>query len=367
MKVTSKLALKYLRKNKKRNYAIVLGIALATILLISVFILIASYQEYIVNIIRDEKNWEVELHNIEYAKALEVENYDNIKEVSILYNIGLDSKVNRIEDTFFTVQLNVTAYNENALNKINLISGRFPENNSEIVLSDKIDIGKNVGDTLEITINGVKQEYNIVGIAEKLENEDDFNAINRVNGVMAYYDKDNISPNDKVNISILTKDIKKIYQTVNNLTNDLGLYENEESKKDNIVYNNTLLNYSLVQDREKLNSNQGMKTPIERNSEEFDTDLAKVLGILILIIMIVSMILIYTTFSITYNERIKEIGMLSAIGMSKKQLNSMLIKENGILATIGIVIGELLGTGLMYFIIKAMNILLSKQLESSSR
>ena len=79
MKVTTALALKYLRKNKKRNYAIVLGIALATILLISVFILIASYQEYIVNIIRDEKNWEVEFHNIEYAKAIEVENYDNIK------------------------------------------------------------------------------------------------------------------------------------------------------------------------------------------------------------------------------------------------------------------------------------------------
>ena len=59
MKITTALALKYLRKNKKRNYAIVLGIALATILLISVFILIASYQEYIVNIIRDEKNWEV--------------------------------------------------------------------------------------------------------------------------------------------------------------------------------------------------------------------------------------------------------------------------------------------------------------------
>ena len=101
-----------------------------------------------------------------------------------------------------------------------------------------------------------------------------------------------------------------------------------------------------------------MKMITEANSEEFSTDLIKIVGIILCIIVIISVILIYTTFSITYNERTKEIGILESIGMNRKQIKNMLIKENSILATIGIVIGELLGIGFMYFIIKIINILI---------
>ena len=91
----------------------------------------------------------------------------------------------------------------------------------------------------------------------------------------------------------------------------------------------------------------------------------KIVGIILCIIIIISVILIYTTFRITYNERIKEIGNLESIGMNKKQIKNMLIKENSALAIIGIAIGEILGIGFVYFIIKIINILIGNQIKSS--
>lgn len=251
------------------------------------------------------------------------------------------------------------------MNKINLIQGKFPENESEIVLSNKINIGKNVGDTIELTIKGITKKYTIVGIAEKLENEDDLNIFNRINGALVYYDKDNIEKNENVDISIITINIKDIYNTVDNLVKELKLYDSEEEIEENITYNDTLLNYSLISKPNELKQDTNtIKDKAEINSEEFSGDLIKIISIVIFVIVIVSVILIYTTFSITYNERIKEIGILSSIGMTKKQIKNMFIKENAILSTIGIVIGELLGTGIIYFIIKILNIFLSKQLKS---
>lgn len=343
------------------------GIILTTILIISVFILIASYQNYVVDIVRNEKNWEAELKNIKYAKALEIENYDNIKEVSIFYNIGLADEIINIENNIYSVRINVTSYNDIALNNINLIEGRFPNNDSEIVLSNKININKNVGEKIELTINGIKKQYTIVGIAEGLENEDDLNIYNRVNGALIYYEENNIKADDNVDISILTINVKKIYNTIDNLVKELNLYDSEEEINDNIIYNKTLLNYCLVFDCNNAEQDTIEIMDIsETNSSEFSSDLIKIISIVMLIIAIISIILIYTTFSITYNERIKEIGMLSSIGMSRKQIRNMFIKENTILSTIGIIIGEILGTGFTYFVIKLLNIFLGNQIQSNS-
>ena len=96
------------------------GIILTTILVISVFILVASYQEYITNVIRNEENWEVKLKNIEFSKIWEIENNKNIKEISILYNLG------NTEETFYRygnilTKVNFTAYSENAIKSSNII------------------------------------------------------------------------------------------------------------------------------------------------------------------------------------------------------------------------------------------------------
>ena len=71
--------------------------------------------------------------------------------------------------------------------------------------------------------------------------------------------------------------------------------------------------------------------------------------------MIASVAVIYTTFKMTYSERIKEFGMLSSIGMSKRQRKKVINKEAFILGCIGIVIGFLIGIGLSEILIKLLD------------
>ncbi|MCI9366360.1 MAG: FtsX-like permease family protein [Clostridia bacterium] len=57
----------------------------------------------------------------------------------------------------------------------------------------------------------------------------------------------------------------------------------------------------------------------------------------------------------TYSQRVKEFGVLSSIGMEKKQRTNLLLKESFILATIGIVIGIIIGVLLSFFTVKILN------------
>jgi len=71
--------------------------------------------------------------------------------------------------------------------------------------------------------------------------------------------------------------------------------------------------------------------------------------------MVASIAVIYTTFKMTYSERIKEFGMLSSIGMNRKQRKSITNKESFILGGIGILLGFLIGIGLSGIMIKLLD------------
>lgn len=92
----------------------------------------------------------------------------------------------------------------------------------------------------------------------------------------------------------------------------------EEEIKPSLVYNTNLLNYAGVLDIET----------------EFTEGMLKIALILIIVIMCVSTVMLYTSFKITYQNREKELGMLTSIGMNKKQRKQIIRKEAGILGII---------------------------------
>lgn len=93
---------------------------------------------------------------------------------------------------------------------------------------------------------------------------------------------------------------------------------NSENNEPSLQFNTELLNYAGVL--------------------EIDTEFMKsaiVIGVtIILIIMFVSIVMLYTAFKMTYSERLKELGMLSSIGMDKKQKKTIIRKEAIILGII---------------------------------
>ena len=195
----------------------------------------SSYQEYMVNIARSEKNWEAEFFNITYKEALELEKDKNIKEVSIYQKVGIaeeDFVPNEMKNLGFTKKMNLSIYNKEALKNSNIVlrTGRFPENSSEVIVSSTLQANHTVpkypNEKLILTINGKTKEYTVVGVTEKLET-DVFAMFYSEFGAITIFDSDNIEENANVRATILTKNISKIYRTVGNLAKLMNIEEKE--------------------------------------------------------------------------------------------------------------------------------------------
>lgn len=231
---------------------------LSTILVVATFIILTSYQEYETNIMRSSRNWEAEFKNIKYSDALEIAKDENVKEISIIQRLGI------CEENFFgdsqtsgaSLRILVSAYDENAIKNCHVVltEGRLPEREGEIVIHDgDISAHSSVGDVVELTLNGEKREYTVVGLTStELPGKEGGFSFQFINPAITYYDESKMTDDTIVDVSILTKNINKIFETTKNLATNLKLYETEEEQNENLVYYKKLLNYSLV----KMENNQ---------------------------------------------------------------------------------------------------------------
>lgn len=373
MKITTKLSLEYLKRNKRKSIFSIIGIALTMVLFTVIFIILFSYQKYVTNIMRYERNYEAEFKNISYKNAQEIKKDKNIKEISMIHNIGT-SEENFSDHTEqggigSIMKINISAFDENAIknNHIELLTGRMPTNTHEIVIGSGIpsegitgiteEYIENLGKKIEITINGKKEKYEIVGTAKNLPNSVIGFSTIWIIPALTYFDENNFTEDMRVDVSILTNNIHKIYETTNGLAEKLNLYKTEEEKNSNLTYYTRLLYYELVDVQKIQEEQQFLINQEDVNAEEFAGDLRNIVIALISIISVASIIVIYTTFKMTYRERIKELGMLSSIGMDKKQKERLLLKETLILATMGIIIGCVIGSIISFIIIKYLSIL----------
>lgn len=349
MKITSALALKYLRKNKRKSISVISGITIVTILIVSILLLLSTYQSYMVNIQRERKNWEIEFKSIKYSDALEIEKDENVKEISIVKELGIGDE--NFGDETINTRVLVKAYDENALKNLGITidEGRIPKNDKEVVKTYNINLYNegqaiDIGDTFEITLNETRMQYTVTGIASGMSDLTGVKNGYLQGAAITYLDKNDLSENDIVDITIITNNIKDVYKTGERLSNSLNLYETHEEKINNVTYNTDLLNYAGV---------------IGENNT-FTKNIVVIAIFLILLITISAIIMIYTSFKITYSERIRELGILSSIGMDKSHRKKMILEESTILGAIGIILGLILGIFLSYFITKLLNILINQ-------
>ena len=146
MGVSWKLAINYLRGNRKRTFVLSTCIIISTILITTILLLIESYKECQITNIRNMANWEVGYSEITYEEACLIEKHYNVKEISIIRNLE---------------NSNIMYLDKNALNnfaKNNLVSGRLPEKNNEVICDEYI--GHDIGET----IKDGEQNYTVVGL-----------------------------------------------------------------------------------------------------------------------------------------------------------------------------------------------------------
>lgn len=94
------------------------------------------------------------------------------------------------------------------------------------------------------------------------------------------------------------------------------------------------------------------KLAIDQNSDVFS--LLPIVLIILIIIMIASVVLIYNSFAMSINERVRYLGMLASVGATKAQKKMSAYYEGIILGAIGIPVGILSGIAGIGITLKAV-------------
>ena len=371
MKVLNKLTINNLKLNKKRTTVTIIGIILSTALICAVAGVFSSFQKTIV------KSYEKEPGNFHV-------NYKNVPEHEIKYIIN-----NREVEKFFYTQdvgysklsgsknenkpyLHLMEYDEVALREggVHLISGRLPKNSNELLISKHIEtnggVKYNVGDKIKIKVgkrmsngeeldesnpfnyevyNEEKQEYESNKNTETIENtvQREFTivgVIQRLSYQVETYNSpgytvitlmDNI--NERSNVYVKYKNPRKAYNLIKDVQKVDKMDEIYRGKY-NLLVNTELLMFSGV-----------------ARSEGTMNVVYGLIAIVIGIIIVASVFVIRNSFAISVSERMKQIGMISSVGATKKQIKKNVLYEGFILGIIGIPLGILSGVFATYILI----------------
>lgn len=362
MKVLNDLSIQDLKLNKKRSIVIIIGIILSTALICGVAGLVTSFQKTMVDTAKEgQGNYHTIFYNVPKDELKYIEENREVKDYFLSEELGYSylSNPKNVEETPI---VNVISMNDKFIENmsVNLKEGRLPENDTELAIStrinEKFNTNYKVGDTITLNINeteqnmenGIPKTYKIVGIIERpilaIESYDVdwFTAITKMQNV-----------NKKANIAVLynkPKDYIKNIENINNMTKTennedgasfSGLSNKYKSYKYNLMVNKELLAYEGASlDDETLKTIYGLG--------------AFIIGI----VLVSSVFVIRNGFEISITERLKQYGMLSSIGATKKQIKKSVYFEGFILGLIGIPIGILSGVFAIYILVNVVNYIL---------
>lgn len=362
MKILNILTIKHLKANKKRTILTIMGIMLATFLMIELGLLFSSFRDNgIGTTIKYNGDYHVNL-NIKNEDLNFISKNDNVLNYKYKSSLGY-SLYEGLQNKKY---LQVLTASKSYLDDLKLIEGRLPNDENEVIISNNIkaegNINLNVGDTIKLNvgqrecddkllgesayvveykylsdgtvkivkeehlINTSPQEYKIVGIVEKDIYEEYSNPGYSIFTIS--------EPIDLLNVYVKYKNVFKTIQNSELIIKNLN-YES------NLEYNNSLLYYYGIGE-----NNNFIKFSIA------------ILLIILLLITIASVIVIYNAFAISVTERIKQFGLFSSIGATKKQLRYTLFFEVFVEGIIGIVLGLILSFIGINIILSTINKLL---------
>ena len=378
MKVLNELSVKDLRLNKKRSIVIIIGIILSTALICGVAGLITSFQKTFVETAKNNSgNYHAYFYNVSKDEIKYIEENRGVDNYYLSEDLGYSYLPNVKETDSLEAEekpiVKVIAMNDKFLDNmaINTLEGRLPENNSELAISTRINqkfktnykvgdtITLNIGETEEFNGSTTSKTYKIVGIIERpivaIEpyEVDWFTVITKMQTI-----------NKKANIAVLytnpndyvknTESINQMIKAPNGVKDDNyktfnGLKDTYQSYKYELNLNKELLSYEGASlDDETLRTIYGLG--------------AFIMGI----VLVSSVFVIRNGFAISITERLKQYGMLSSIGATKKQIKKSVYFEGFILGIIGIPLGILSGIFAIYILVNVVNYILKDYVSSGT-
>lgn len=303
---------KYLKANKKRSVLTIIGIILS-VALISTIGLIYKSMEFAQ--VQQVKNSEGSFHlvytNVDDNLLSKIKNNPKVSRYG-LYNTVNDIKVGD------NISVNEVVGTNKALELFTykVIEGKLPEKENELAVEKRIvdKIYKNAKIGSKINFNN--KEFTLIGILENQEGSDIANT-GTVLSINNKLDKEKSAL--LVEISPKT-DLKTALQELKQLSDDRYILEN------------------------------GRLILIEGGSVDGagTSGMVQIASIIIGIVVICSIAVIYNSFQISIVDRIKQFGLLRAVGASRKQIRKIVIREATVMAIIGVPLGLLCGIIFIY-------------------
>ncbi len=400
MKVLNELSVKDLKLNKKRSIVIIIGIILSTALICGVAGLITSFQNTFIDTAKDSQgNYHAIFYNVPKDELKYIEENRGVEDYYLSEEIGYSylpkGKISTSTGEEEKTLVNVISMNDKFLNNmaINVKDGRLPENDGELAISTRINekfkTNYKVGDTITLNVGELKgtsenQNANYydetqIKKTKEIEQEEQATENEIVNTASKTYKIVGIIERPTVAIEPYEADwftvITKM-QTINKKANIAVLY----SKPNDYVKNTESINQMVIAKsgtkENDFNRVSGLdktyksyKYKIKINKEllayqgaSLDDETLKTiygLGAFIMgIVLVSSVFVIRNGFAISITERLKQYGMLSSIGATKKQIKKSVYFEGFILGIIGIPLGILSGIFAIYILVNVVNYIL---------
>ena len=397
MDLLNKLTIKNLKLNKKRTIVTIIGIILSTALITAVASMFFSAKASLIKFeIREKGNYHYSFFDVPTENIKDFELNKKIEKITLVKNLGY-AKLDGIKNEY-KPYVYVKAYSKEAYKNlsINLLEGRLPKNSDEIIIPKhlktngklSLKVGQKI--TLNIgnrTINGIKlnqynpydleqqekitnqttKTYKIVGIMERPSTELEpytapgYTCITLLNNeelkenvdIYVRYTKEGEKNYLNTTANILEVDEKtyvKVHNPKGTAWNSIEEMNKAIEKVSNTKYSYSSNDYLIT-----------LETGITGNSTLHVLGSAAIL--VIAIIIITSIFCIKNSFDISITEKIRQYGMLSSIGATKKQIKKNVYYEALILGSIGIPIGIIMGILASYILIIISNLLIKEILK----
>ena len=331
MSTLSSLAKGNLKNNKSKSILIAFTIMLTTILLTSVGLTCLNW-------VKANKEITIERAGSYHStyKNVTIKELDIIKNNIDIEKFGVLRTVGVAEENENTLAVIYTDENSAEMGNVKFIEGKMPINENEIAVQDgflkAIGIEAKVGEKLTLKYESRKDEetksYDFIlsGIIETSE----FNKANKnYTSIISEEFLKNMEYSDDITFSSYIRVVgdgklsaTEIKDKVKQVAADIGIQEYDVRMNDDYI--------------EAMNPEPEIIVG----------------GIVIALIVILSSILvIYSIFYVSVINKVQEYGKLRAIGATKRQIKNLILREGLVLATISIPVGILIGYLISDFII----------------
>ena len=322
-------------KNKKRVFFIAVGIILSVSLIISLSIMLdtlksSSYKRMLEDFGGDYDGFFYAFDKKDLEKLIKDPVIDK---TSTFLKLG-DYEV---PNSKYILEVNGYEKNISEFNNFKLLQGRYPQSNSEIAIEEWVLNAMpkkyKIGDRIKLNLS--------IGSFQKFNKEEEFT----LTGIFQY--KFNTNQMKNTGLAYVLKDYSEVVVPAKE-----RLYRGYLNIKSELPIEESFMLLPATDDYKNIEFHKNIgKTFLLQTYKSVNF----ISIILYIVISVVASVIIYNIFNMSVTERIREFGMLRAIGASPSKIKVLVLGEGLILGCIFIPLGIIMGN----FVVKGIIILMS--------